>query len=62
MELLLKILDGANIFGLKFWYNPDAEPGNRITSVRLLDGSKLDPNKYYKLATNDFMAAWWRWI
>ena len=43
--------------GLKFWYNPDAEPGNRITSVRLLDGSKLDPNKYYKLATNDFMAA-----
>ena len=43
--------------GLKFWYNPDAEAGNRITSVRLLDGSKLDPNKYYKLATNDFMAA-----
>ena len=30
--------------GLKFWYNPDAEPGNSITSVRLLDGSKLDLN------------------
>lgn len=43
--------------GLKFWYNPEGEAGNRITSVRLPDGSKLDPNKYYKLATNDFMAS-----
>ncbi|MGG5462570.1 multifunctional 2',3'-cyclic-nucleotide 2'-phosphodiesterase/3'-nucleotidase/5'-nucleotidase [Clostridium sp. B9] len=43
--------------GVKFWYNPKAEAGHRITSVRLPDGSKLDPNKYYKLAVNDFMAS-----
>ena len=43
--------------GVKFWYNKDAEEGKRITSVVLLDGSKLDPDKYYKVATNDFMAA-----
>lgn len=42
--------------GVKYWYNPEAERGNRITSVRLADGTKLDMDKYYTVVTNDFMA------
>ncbi|MBX7394677.1 5'-nucleotidase C-terminal domain-containing protein [Clostridium chauvoei] len=42
--------------GVKIWYNPENELGNRITSVRLPDGTKLESNKYYKVVTNDFMA------
>ena len=41
--------------GVKVWYDSEAEAGNRITSVRLADGTKLDPNAYYKVVVNDFM-------
>ncbi|MEG1481361.1 multifunctional 2',3'-cyclic-nucleotide 2'-phosphodiesterase/3'-nucleotidase/5'-nucleotidase [Clostridium sp.] len=43
--------------GAKVFYDKGAKEGSKVTSVRLKDGSKIDPNKYYKVATNDFMAA-----
>ncbi|MDZ4991720.1 multifunctional 2',3'-cyclic-nucleotide 2'-phosphodiesterase/3'-nucleotidase/5'-nucleotidase [Clostridium perfringens] len=42
--------------GVKVWYTPGAERGEKITSVRLADGTKLDEDKYYTVVTNDFMA------
>ena len=42
--------------GVKLWYTPGAERGEKITSVRLADGTKLENDKYYKVVTNDFMA------
>ncbi|MBD7912144.1 5'-nucleotidase C-terminal domain-containing protein [Clostridium cibarium] len=38
--------------GIKVWYDKDT---NKVTSVRLADGSKLDMDKYYSVAINDFM-------
>ncbi len=35
---------------------PGAERGEKITSVRLADGTKLENDKYYTVVTNDFMA------
>ncbi|UEC22320.1 multifunctional 2',3'-cyclic-nucleotide 2'-phosphodiesterase/3'-nucleotidase/5'-nucleotidase [Clostridium septicum] len=43
-------------YGLRVYYDKDAEAGNRITSMKLLDGTKVDMNKYYTVVTNDFMA------
>ncbi|MBE6054165.1 MAG: LPXTG cell wall anchor domain-containing protein [Clostridium sartagoforme] len=42
--------------GVKVWYDKDAEAGNRITSIRLADGTPLDMDKYYTVVVNDFMA------
>lgn len=42
--------------GIKVWYDKDAEAGNRITSIRLADGTPLDMDKYYTVVVNDFMA------
>lgn len=42
---------------LRIAYDASAEPGHRITRVRLFDGSLLDPEATYTVATNDFMAA-----
>ena len=42
---------------LRVAYDASAEPGHRITRVRLFDGSLLDPEATYTVATNDFMAA-----
>lgn len=42
--------------GVKLWYTPGAERGEKITSVRLVDGTKLENDKYYTVVTNDFMA------
>lgn len=42
--------------GIKVWYDENAEEGKKVTSVRLSDGTKLDKDKYYTLAVNDFMA------
>jgi 2',3'-cyclic-nucleotide 2'-phosphodiesterase / 3'-nucleotidase / 5'-nucleotidase len=43
--------------GIKVWYDQDAKAGERVTSIRLADGTPLDMNKYYKVVTNDFMAS-----
>lgn len=42
--------------GIKVWYDKDAPAGERITSIRLIDGTPLDMDKYYTVVVNDFMA------
>ena len=42
--------------GIKVWYDKNAKAGNRITSIRLADGTPLDMDKYYTVVVNDFMA------
>lgn len=44
-------------YGLNVYYDSSKEYGNRITSMRLLDGTKIEMDKYYSVVTNDFMAA-----
>jgi len=44
------------VSGIKFTFDGDAEPGNRVQEV-WVGGKKLDPNKIYTVATNDFMKA-----
>lgn len=38
--------------GIKVWYDKDT---NKVTSIRLSDGTKIDMDKYYSVAINDFM-------
>ena len=56
--------EGANsqygtvqVSGLKWAYDADAPFGNRVTRVTLPDGTPIDPNATYKIATNNFMAS-----
>jgi len=56
--------EGANsqygtvqVSGLKWAYDAEAPFGNRVTRVTLPDGTPIDPNATYKIATNNFMAA-----
>ena len=56
--------EGANsqygtvqVSGLKWAYDADAPFGDRVTRVTLPDGTPIDPNATYKIATNNFMAA-----
>ncbi|MFM1652748.1 bifunctional metallophosphatase/5'-nucleotidase [Brevibacillus sp. B_LB10_24] len=44
------------ISGMSFTYNPSKPAGERIVEVKV-GGQPLDPNKTYKVATNDFIAA-----
>jgi len=44
------------VSGIKFTFNPNKNPGERILEV-WIKGEKLDPAKDYVVATNDFMAA-----
>lgn len=43
------------ISGVRVTYNPDAEAGNRITSMVLEDGTVVEMDEYYTVVTNDFM-------
>ncbi|MBU4348912.1 5'-nucleotidase C-terminal domain-containing protein [bacterium] len=43
------------ISGVRVTYNPNAEAGNRITSMVLEDGTTVEMDKYYTVVTNDFM-------
>lgn len=38
--------------GIKVWYDEATE---KVTSIRLLDGTKVEMDKYYSVAINDFM-------
>lgn len=38
--------------GIKVWYNPE---DGKVSSIRLNDGTKIDMEKYYSVAINDFM-------
>ncbi|MGE5588379.1 MAG: bifunctional metallophosphatase/5'-nucleotidase [Clostridia bacterium] len=44
------------VSGVEFEFDPSRPAGGRVTSVKVA-GVPLDPNKLYKVATNDFMAA-----
>ena len=44
-----------HVSGMTVTYDPSAEPGSRIMSVKV-GGRNLDPSATYTLATNDFMA------
>lgn len=45
-----------HVSGMVYEFNPEKEIGSRIEEV-LVKGEALDPNKTYKLVTNDFMAS-----
>lgn len=42
--------------GVKVYYDINKPLGERITGMVMLDGSKVDMEKYYTVVTNDFMA------
>lgn len=45
------------VSGIKFEFNPDAEPMSRVINVTMADGSAFDESKTYTVATIDFLAA-----
>lgn len=45
-----------HVAGMTFKFDPAKEAGSRLIEVKVAD-EVLDPNKTYKLATNDFLAA-----
>ena len=45
----------VQISGVRATYNPNAEAGNRITSMVLEDGTPVEMDKFYTVVTNDFM-------
>lgn len=45
-----------HVAGIKFTFDPAKPAMQRVTSVTF-NGKPLDPNAYYSVATNDFMAA-----
>ncbi len=45
----------VQVTGVKVYYDPAAPAGNRITSMRLLDGTLVNNDTYYSVVTNDFM-------
>ncbi|MCL2030045.1 MAG: 5'-nucleotidase C-terminal domain-containing protein [Oscillospiraceae bacterium] len=45
------------VSGLSVEFDPDAEPLNRVTRAALADGSALDREKIYTVATIEFLAA-----
>ena len=44
----------AQVSGMTYVFDPAAEPGSRISEV-MVAGAPLDPDKVYKLATNDYI-------
>lgn len=55
-----QVEEGAGRFpqisGMSFTYNPAKPAGERVVDVQV-GGEPLDPNRIYKVATNDFIAA-----
>ncbi|MPM42000.1 hypothetical protein SDC9_88662 [bioreactor metagenome] len=43
-------------YGIKVFYDETKPVGEKITSMRLMDGTKIEADKYYNVVTNDFMA------
>jgi 5'-nucleotidase/UDP-sugar diphosphatase len=43
------------VSGMRVEYDPQRPPGSRVVSMEI-GGAPLDPNRLYKVATNDFMA------
>lgn len=49
--------DHIQVSGIKFEYDPNAEPGSRVTSVLMADGSAFDEKGTYTVCTIDFIIA-----
>ncbi|WP_163192372.1 5'-nucleotidase C-terminal domain-containing protein [Clostridium thermarum] len=47
----------GQFYGIKVYYDATAPAGQRITSMRLLDGTQIDMDEYYTVVTNDFVYA-----
>jgi len=47
----------VQVSGLRWAFDADAPFGSRVTRVTLPDGTPIDPNATYRIATNNFMAA-----
>jgi 2',3'-cyclic-nucleotide 2'-phosphodiesterase (5'-nucleotidase family) len=45
----------GQFYGIKVYYDAAAPAGERITSMRLLDGTAVAMNEYYTVVTNDFI-------
>lgn len=43
-------------YGIKVFYDETKPVGEKISSIRLMDGTKVEADKYYTVVTNDFMA------
>jgi 5'-nucleotidase len=54
----LPVLAGRfpQVAGLRFTFDPAAPPGQRLRDVRMADGP-LDPDRAYRVVTNNFMRA-----
>lgn len=47
----------AHVAGIEAWYDPGARAGQRITKLRLSNGSGVDAGRTYTLAVSDFLAS-----
>jgi 5'-nucleotidase len=60
LAALEEVVDGdapdGHIAGVEVWYDPDKPVGKRITRTRLTNGRKIEPDRTYTLAVNNFMA------
>ena len=45
----------GQFYGIEVWYDKDAKAGERITSMRLLDGTIIKDDQYYSVSTLDFL-------
>lgn len=45
----------GQFYGIEVWYDKDAEAGQKITKIQLLDGTPIEDDKYYSVSTLDFL-------
>ena len=45
----------GQFYGIEVWYDDEAEAGNRISSIRLLDGTLVKDDGIYSVSTLDFL-------
>lgn len=45
----------GQFYGIEVWYDKDAPAGERISSIRLLDGTLVKDNETYTVSTLDFL-------
>lgn len=45
----------GQFYGIEVWYDKDAKAGERVTSMRLLDGTLIKDDQYYSVSTLDFL-------
>lgn len=55
--IMNKEVGWIQFYGLKVYYDKDKAQGSRITSMRLLNGTPIEMDKYYTVSTIDFMYA-----